>query len=56
MIEYKYIDTKKPGGLKEAEELQKNGWVMGPAGFWSMSFSRIRKNEKETDNHKERKT
>ena len=49
MIEYRYVDTRTERGLIEAEELKADGWVLGPAGFWSLQFHRSKETQGYTE-------
>jgi len=37
-VKYKTVDTRTEKGLKEAERLHDQGWLVNHAGFWSIQF------------------
>ena len=49
MIEYRYVDTRTEKGLLKAEKLKREGWELGPAGFWSLQFHRSKEPQEYTE-------
>ena len=38
MIKYKTVDTSTLKGLKQAERLKQNGWIIGSVGLFLIQF------------------
>lgn len=43
MIEYKTVCTRTLGGLKKAEALKRDGWLIGSVGLFTIQFYRTAK-------------
>lgn len=46
MKEYKTVDTRSLKGLKEAERLKANNWIVGSVGLFTIQFYRDKPKKK----------
>ena len=49
MIKYKTVDLRTPKGIKHAEQLKSQGWVIGAIGFHTIQFYKSFKEGKDND-------